>query len=320
MLSPGEQQVVHAEGELAGGVAGGAPDLQGPVADLDLVAVVDDHVDLAAGHGDADVLGVDPGVGEDFVPLLDGLHALGMRGDLALQHFTGPGEALGVIDVGVRGEDHLAVREVELELADQFEDVDQVVEESHVDQGVLAPAVDQVDVHTHPAAGLIVHLDDAGEQIQPLGHIKNPVSRARSRLARGSYTSCPDAIRALLKYDGGRPRPSSIPQHRIEVSKVSKARGRVGRGSHCQPHHCNSAPPADSTQIQSHPGALAPVVRPPSPKPPAADESTPTSSTLWGNPDHRRDRRRRCNRTPRSRNPRPSLQKCHRTRQARSIL
>ena len=67
----GEEQVAHAEGELAGGVSGGAPDLQRPVADLDAVSLVDGPVDLAPGHGDLDPLGVDPGVGQDLVALLE---------------------------------------------------------------------------------------------------------------------------------------------------------------------------------------------------------------------------------------------------------
>ena len=85
-----EEQGAHPEGELAGGVAGRAPDLQRPVADRQDVPLVDRQVDLAAGHRDVDVLGVDPGVGEDLVPLLERRHALGMGGDLALEDLAGP--------------------------------------------------------------------------------------------------------------------------------------------------------------------------------------------------------------------------------------
>ena len=94
------------------------------------VALVDRPVDLAARHGDVDALGVDPGVGEDLVPFLDGGDALGVGGDLALEDFTGARQPLGVIDVGVGGDDQLARGQAEIHLADQLEDVGQLVEET----------------------------------------------------------------------------------------------------------------------------------------------------------------------------------------------
>ena len=93
-----------------------------------------------------------------------------MGGHLALEDLAGPGQALGVVGVGVGRDDHLAGREAEVHLADQLEDVDQLVEEPDVDQGVFGAAVDQVDVHAQPAPGLDVHLDHAGEQVVPLDH------------------------------------------------------------------------------------------------------------------------------------------------------
>ena len=149
---------------------GGAPDLERLVADRDDVALVDRHVDLAPGHRDVDVLGVDPGVGQDLVALFERGDALGVRGDLALEDLAGPGQALGVVGVGVGGQDHLAGREAEVHLADQLEHVGQLVEEADVDQRVLGAAVDQVDVHPQPAPGLDVHLDHAGENVVTFDH------------------------------------------------------------------------------------------------------------------------------------------------------
>ena len=114
--------------------------------------LVDRPIHLAAGHRDLDSLGVDPGVGEDLVALLEGLHAPGMSGDRALEDLSGPGQSLGVIHVGVAGEDHLAGREAEAHLPRQLQDVGQLVQEPHVQEGVFLSAVDQVDIHAHPAA------------------------------------------------------------------------------------------------------------------------------------------------------------------------
>ena len=123
-------------------------------------------------HRDVDALGVDPGVGEDLVAFLDRRDALGVGGHLALEDLAGPRQPLGVVDVGVGRDDQLAGGEAEIHLADQLEHVGQLVEEPDVDQGEFRAAVDQVDVHPHPALRLVVHLDHAREDVTPLDHSK----------------------------------------------------------------------------------------------------------------------------------------------------
>ena len=178
----GEEQVAHPQGELAGGVAGRAPDLQLLVADPDSVPLVDRPVDLATGHWDVDALCVDACIGQDLVPFLDGGDALGVGGDLAAEDFAGAGEALGVIDVGVGGDDQLAGRQAEIHLADQLEHVRELIEEADVDRGELGAAVDEVDVHTQSTTGLVVHLQHARKDITPLDHAEFGLSmRVRDR-------------------------------------------------------------------------------------------------------------------------------------------
>ena len=70
-----EEKIAQLETELAGGVAGGVPDFQCQVADLDRVPFVENKVDLATRHGDLDALGLDRGVGHDLVGGLQGLDA-----------------------------------------------------------------------------------------------------------------------------------------------------------------------------------------------------------------------------------------------------
>ena len=60
-----EEQVAELEAELPRRVAGRVPDLELELADLDLVALVELHVDLARRHRDVEVLRGDAGVGLD---------------------------------------------------------------------------------------------------------------------------------------------------------------------------------------------------------------------------------------------------------------
>src|SRR5262249_1078523 len=107
-----------------------------------------------------------------------------------LQHLPGPRQALGVVHVGVRGDDQLARREAEVHLADQLEDLGQLVEEADVDQGVLGPAVDQVDVDPQAPPGLDVHLDDAGEDVAAFDH---------RRTTSSSPGPCPGQTEAIVQ-------------------------------------------------------------------------------------------------------------------------
>ena len=62
-----EEQIAELEAELPRGVAGRVPDFQLQIADLDDVALVEQHVDLAARHRNGEILGLDVGVGHDLV-------------------------------------------------------------------------------------------------------------------------------------------------------------------------------------------------------------------------------------------------------------
>ena len=93
-----------------------------------------------------------------------------MGGDLRLEQLLGPGHALDVIGVGVRGDDHLAVGQVEIHPANQIDDLVGRFQIADVDQQELAAAVDEIDVDAQPPAGLVVHLDDVREQVLPGQH------------------------------------------------------------------------------------------------------------------------------------------------------
>ena len=162
-----EEQIAQLEAELAGGVARRVPDFELQIADLDHVAFVEQHVDLARRHRDLDVLRLDGGKGHDLVAGLERLDAQRMGGDLGLEQFPGPGQALDVVGVGMRGDHHLAGGQVEVHLADQLDDFVDGFEIADVDQDELAAAVDEIDVDAQPPAGLVVHLDDVREEIFP---------------------------------------------------------------------------------------------------------------------------------------------------------
>ena len=172
MLSPENSSESHPERKLARRVSGSAPDLELAVAHGHNVPLVDRAVDLAFGHLDRNILGVDPRVSHDLVPLFERDDALGVGVDLALEQVPGPSQTLGVVGVGVGGQDHLAGGQAEIHLPDQFQDVGELVEEADVDQGVFGPAVDQINVNPQAPSGLDIHLDHPRKNVATLNHAR----------------------------------------------------------------------------------------------------------------------------------------------------
>ena len=107
-------------------------------------------------------------------PVSSGFDAGRMGGDLRLEQFSGAGDALNVIGVGVRGDQHLAGGQVEIHLANQLDDLVDGVEIADVDQQEFAAAIDEIDIDAQPAAGLVVHLDDVRKEILPWQHEGDP--------------------------------------------------------------------------------------------------------------------------------------------------
>ena len=89
---------------------------------------------------------------------------------LRLEPLAGLRQRLDVVGVGVRGDQELALREREVERADEFDHLVERVLLADVDERPLGAAVDEVDVHPERPAGLEVQLDHAGEQVLPLDH------------------------------------------------------------------------------------------------------------------------------------------------------
>src|SRR5262249_16321804 len=160
-----KEEIAHLETELAGRMARRMPYLQPQVANPDRGALVKLQVDGARGHRNLDALCFDRRVGRNLVTALDRLDAERVRRHLRLEQFLGPCDALNVVGVRVRGDDHLAGGQVEVHPPDQFDDFLDRVEETDVDEHELAAAVDQVNVHSQPPSGLVIHLDDVWEQI-----------------------------------------------------------------------------------------------------------------------------------------------------------
>ena len=94
----------------------------------------------------------------------------GMGGDRRLEQLLGLGEALDVVDVGVRGDQRLALAEREIELADQLDAVVDRVLVADVDERPVGLVVDQVDAAADPPPGLVIQLDDVRKQRGPLEH------------------------------------------------------------------------------------------------------------------------------------------------------
>src|SRR5262245_56834712 len=160
-----KEQFAHLEAQLPGGMSRRVPDLQGLVADGNGVAFIEENIDLARGHRDLNALCLDGFIGDNLVAGLDWLDAERVGRDLGAHQVTGTMKALDVVGVRVRGDDHLARRQVEVHLPDQLDDLLDGVVETDVDKDELTAAVDEVDIDAESSPGLVIQLDDAGEEV-----------------------------------------------------------------------------------------------------------------------------------------------------------
>ena len=116
----GKKQIPHPKGELAGRVPRRTPDLKFTVANFQNVPFIHRHVNLTWGHRNMDVLSINPGIGQDFITRFQRRNAFGMRNHLTLEQFTRTCQTLGMIGVGMSGNNHLAGRERKPEPTDQL--------------------------------------------------------------------------------------------------------------------------------------------------------------------------------------------------------
>ena len=87
-----------------------------------------------------------------------------------LEDRLGLGEPLDVIDVGVRGNERLALRQREVQLADEFDDLVNALFVADVDQRPVTVVVHEVYVAADPPAGLVVHFNHTGEDGMAFEH------------------------------------------------------------------------------------------------------------------------------------------------------
>ena len=94
-----------------------------------------------------------------------------MAGDLRLEQLLGLGEALDVVDVGMRGDQRHALRERKIELPDDLQALVDRVFVADVDQRpVVVVIVDQIDAAADPPPRLMIQLDDVRKQGLTLDH------------------------------------------------------------------------------------------------------------------------------------------------------
>ena len=104
-------------------------------------------------------------------PVFERLGRERMAGDRRLEQLLRLGEALDVVDVGVRGDQRLALGERKIELPDELEALVDRVFVADVDQRPAAVIiVDQIDGAADPPPGLMVQLDDVREDGLALEH------------------------------------------------------------------------------------------------------------------------------------------------------
>ena len=191
----GEENVAHAEAELTVGMSGREPNVERHTANLDFVAVLQLTVDLEGRHIHVDLLGLDLCEGPQLVAGFERRNGPRMSKDGGFQELFRLGHALNVIDVGVSGDQHLALAEREIHVADQLNDFLDGFIEANVDQQPIAAVKNQIDAAAENLPRLEVHFDHirknrlAGEHEQSRGKRRSIIGRG-PKLANPRQRDC----------------------------------------------------------------------------------------------------------------------------------
>ena len=98
-------------------------------------------------------------------PVFERLGGERVSSDRCLEKLLGLGEALDVVDIGVRGDQRDALREREIKLPNDLEAVVDCVFVADVDERpIVVVVVDQIDAATDPPPGLMIQLNDMRKQ------------------------------------------------------------------------------------------------------------------------------------------------------------
>ncbi len=97
-------------------------------------------------------------------PSANGFAALGCPLTVALRICLIFGQALDVVDVGMRGDHGFAIGERKIELANQIDNFVDRLLKADIDQHPFVLIEHQVHVAAHPLAGLVIHFDDVRKQ------------------------------------------------------------------------------------------------------------------------------------------------------------
>ena len=85
-----------------------------------------------------------------------------------------------MVDVGVGGDNRLALGQREIELADELENFVGGVLEADIDQDPFLGVIDEIDIAAEALTGLMVDLDDVGKDRLPLEHFAPEILRHAS--------------------------------------------------------------------------------------------------------------------------------------------
>ena len=99
---------------------------------------------------------------------------LRVRRRLRFQALAGRSQPLDVIGVRVRRDQHLALGQREIELADQLDHFVECVILPDIDERPFVPAVDQIDIHAERLGCLKIQFNHTGEEIFPGDHFLAP--------------------------------------------------------------------------------------------------------------------------------------------------
>ena len=93
-------------------------------------------------------------------------------------------------NVGMGGDEVLALRQFEIEVANEIDHIADGIEVANIYEGKLAAAINEVDVHPQLAAGLVVQFDDVGITEKILAFEHAVIRENRRSNINGGHGEC----------------------------------------------------------------------------------------------------------------------------------
>ena len=166
-----EQQVVQPKGKHAVCVSRSVPDIERFRAESQRVTFVDGSVERKFWKIDRNILRRNFSVCHDAIAILEQSCRFRVPDRFGLwQQFFGSPQTLNVVNVRVCRNEVTAVRQGEIHLSDEFDDLVNGVFVTDVNEHPVRAVEHKIDAAAEPLSRLIIHFDDVRKNFRAINH------------------------------------------------------------------------------------------------------------------------------------------------------